>query len=189
MKSIFITANCAAAVLFAGLTSVSAYDNSKQHLLTKHYGTSAGIRVENAWARATPGFSKNGGAYFTIRNSGKDEDRIVGVYAAISQKAEIHVHLNDKDIMRMLRVQSVDVPAGGKTVFEPGGRHIMLIGLHKPLKKGESFPLTLKFEKAGKKSFRVIVTGVGAMKSGLKHEMKEEAKGAMKPKHGIHGVK
>ncbi|MFT5487310.1 MAG: copper(I)-binding protein, partial [Alphaproteobacteria bacterium] len=84
----------------------------------------------------------------------------------------------DNGIMRMRQVKGVDVPAGGKFVFKPGGHHIMFIGLYKPLKKGERFPVTLMFEKAGKQTVEVTVMGVGAMKGGMKHDMK--------PKHNGH---
>ena len=56
----------------------------------------------------------------------------------------------------------VDVPAGGKTALEPGGLHVMLIGLKAPLKEGDKFPLTLTFAKAGKVDVEVIVEKPGA---------------------------
>ena len=139
---------------------------------------SAGIQVENAWARATPGMSKNGGAYFTAKNTGKEMDRIVGVSANVSAKTELHTHLNENGVMRMRQVKGVDVLAGGEVMFKPGSYHIMFIGLHKPLKEGDRFPVTLMFEKAGKKTVEINVRGVGAMKGGMKHDMK--------PSHGGH---
>lgn len=52
-------------------------------------------------------------------------------------------------MMSMRQVASIEVPAGGEVVLEPGGYHVMLIGLSAPLVVGESFPLALEFEKAG----------------------------------------
>ena len=51
--------------------------------------------------------------------------------------------------MTMKQVSGVDIPAGGTVTFQPGGYHIMLLDLVKPLTVGESIPLTLTFQKAG----------------------------------------
>ncbi|CAN0574897.1 unnamed protein product [Laminaria digitata] len=178
MKSLYVAAACVAATFFAGATGVSAHEPGKKHGMSGHHAMSEGVQIESAWARATPGLARNGGAYFVAKNGGKDADRIVGASADVSAKVEVHTHINDNGIMRMREVEGVDVPAGGEVVFKPGGYHIMLIGLKKPLKKGERFPMTLKFEKAGKKTVEVTVMGVGAMKGGMKHDMKS--------KHGGH---
>jgi copper(I)-binding protein len=63
----------------------------------------------------------------------------------------------------MRRVDGVDIPAGQPAVFEPGGMHIMLIGLKAPLKTDEVFALTLKFEKADDLTVEVMVKAIGAM--------------------------
>jgi periplasmic copper chaperone A len=52
-------------------------------------------------------------------------------------------------VMKMRAIEAVDVPAHGEAVLEPGGLHIMLIGLKAPLEEGKSFALTLEFENAG----------------------------------------
>lgn len=64
--------------------------------------------------------------------------------------------------MKMRLVKAIDAKAGAPAVLEPGGLHIMLIGLKQPLKEGEKFPLTLTFEKAGSVSVEVAVESVGA---------------------------
>ena len=63
----------------------------------------------------------------------------------------------------MRRIDGVDVDPGATAVFAPGGLHIMLIKLKAPLKEGESFPLTLTFEKAGSMEVEAMVAGAGAM--------------------------
>lgn len=182
MKSIYVAAACVAVTLFAGTPGVAAHEHGKKKEMSDHHAMSGGIKVEDAWARATPGLAKNGGAYFVAKNSGKEGDRIVGVSSGVSARTELHTHLNDNGVMRMRQVDGVDVPAGGEVAFKPGGYHIMFIGLHKPLKKGQRFPVTLMFEKAGKQTVDVNVMAVGAMKGGMHHEMKHD----MKPKHSGH---
>ena len=58
------------------------------------------------------------------------------------------------------------IPADGTAVLKPGSYHVMLIGLKKPLKEGETFPLTLTFEKAGKITVDVPVKAMGATQGG-----------------------
>lgn len=188
MKLRYLTAACVAATFFAGTAGVSAHDHGTRTEMSEQHAMSDGveIKIENAWARATPGLARNGGAYFVAKNEGKDGDRIVGVTANVSARTELHTHINDNGVMRMRQVEGVDVPAGGEVVFRPGGYHIMFIGLHKPLKQGERFPVTLTFEKAGEKTVEVNVMAVGAMKGGMKHDMKHDMKHQMAPKHGGH---
>jgi hypothetical protein len=57
---------------------------------------------------------------------------------------------------------TVDIPAGGTVDFSPTGRHLMLVGLKAPLKEGESFLVTLKFDKGGTQNTVVKVLGANA---------------------------
>jgi copper(I)-binding protein len=125
-----------------------------------------GIRVEQPWARATPGRTTNGAAYFKLRNSGKKADRLLAVSTPVARRAELHTHRMSGGIMRMRPVDRVDLSAGGDVTFKPGGYHVMLMGLKSPLKKGTQIPLTLTFKKAGKITLKVPVLGVGAMGPG-----------------------
>jgi copper(I)-binding protein len=124
------------------------------------------VEIMVPWARATPGAARNGAAYFTIVNKGKASDRLVAVSTPVAAMAELHRTEDDKGVMKMLPVTSVEVKAGGRAVFKPGGYHVMLMGLKAPLKEGQSFPLTLTFEKAGKLDVTVKVRKVGAMGDG-----------------------
>jgi copper(I)-binding protein len=65
--------------------------------------------------------------------------------------------------MKMRPLPAVDIKAGGQAELKPGGMHIMLVGLAAPLKEGQTFPLTLTFEKAGKVEVTVTVEKAGAM--------------------------
>jgi len=66
-------------------------------------------------------------------------------------------------VMKMRPVAGIDLPAGQAVTLQPGGLHIMLVDLAKPLKAGQTFPLTLTFEKAGSKTVNVAVEKIGAM--------------------------
>lgn len=120
----------------------------------------AGPRVEKAWARATPGSATTGAAYLTIEAS--RPDRLVGVSTPVAGRAELHAHENDHGVMHMHPVDGVAVQPGVPTVLKPGGIHVMLLQLKQPLKQGETFPLTLRFEKAGTREVTVHVEKPGA---------------------------
>ena len=112
--------------------------------------------VHDAWARPTVQGQTVGGGYFRI-DGGPTADRLLAVSADIAQSVELHTMRMDGDVMRMRQLDSVDVPAKQSVEFKPGGMHVMLIGLKTPLKVGNNFPMTLRFEKAGSVSVNVRV--------------------------------
>ena len=124
------------------------------------------VTVHEPWARASAGRARAGAAYFTIANMGEKPDRLVAAASPVARPAQFHTHSMEDGIMKMRHVMAVEVAPGEPTVFKPGGLHVMLMGLKAPLRKGESFPLSLTFERAGKIELRVMIQGVGAMGPG-----------------------
>ncbi|MDW8311479.1 MAG: copper chaperone PCu(A)C, partial [Burkholderiales bacterium] len=113
--------------------------------------------IHHPWARATASPAiKNSAAFLVVENKGATPDRLLGVSGDVAQKLELHTMVREAGVMRMREVPAFDIPAGGKLELKPGGLHIMLIGLKQPLKEGERFPLTLKFEKAGEVKVQVL---------------------------------
>ncbi|HXC27088.1 MAG TPA: copper chaperone PCu(A)C [Stellaceae bacterium] len=125
------------------------------------FAQGADVEITNAWARATPGGAQTAVAYATIEAPGGD--RLTSASTPAAQKAEIHEMSMDGNVMKMRLVDGVDLPAGQAVALKPGGYHIMLSGLAKPLQEGDSFPLTLNFAKAGARQVTVNVAKVGAM--------------------------
>lgn len=122
----------------------------------------ADVKVEQPWARASAGMAKAGAAFLTIHNGGTSDDRLVAAKASVSKKAELHTHIKEGDLMKMRQVEAIDVPAGETVTLQPGGMHVMFMGLNAPFKEGDHFPLTLVFEKAGDVTVDVAVQGVSA---------------------------
>jgi periplasmic copper chaperone A len=122
------------------------------------------IQITNAWARATPGGAQAAAAYVTIESPAGD--RLTGVSTPAAQKADIHSMTNDNGVMKMRAIDGLDLPAGQAVTLKPGGYHIMMTGLAKPLEEGQSFPLTLDFAKAGARQVTVTVERVGSMGPG-----------------------
>lgn len=121
-----------------------------------------GVKVTAAWARATAGKARAGAAFLTITNSGAAADRLTGAATDRAKHAMVHQNIVENDVASMRHVMALDVPAGKSVTFAPGGYHVMLMGLTAPLKKGERFPLSLTFEKAGTVTVTVTVEGPGA---------------------------
>ena len=120
------------------------------------------IEVSDAWARASAGRAGAGAAYFEVRNHDAKSDSLVSAKTDVSRTASLHAHIMKDDIMRMVRVDGLEVPAGGRATLRPGGHHVMLMGLAQPLMRGHSFPLSLTFEKAGTVNVEVVIMGPGA---------------------------
>ena len=127
------------------------------------FAQDASIQVEQPWARATPAGASTGAVYLTITNKSQEMDRMLSASSDVADKLQIHEMKVVNGIMEMREVPSgLPVPAKGSVVLKPGGFHVMLIGLKKPLKAGETIPLTLDFEKAGKVSITVPIRAMGA---------------------------
>ena len=120
----------------------------------------AQLEVNNAWAGATPGKSENGAAYLTIQSP--TADRLVSASSPVAKKAELHTMSMQGMVMKMRPIAGLDIPAGQPVTLKPGGEHIMLLGLNQTLHEGQSFPLTLDFEKAGPRTVTVTVEKAGA---------------------------
>jgi len=118
------------------------------------------LEVSDAWARATPAKAENGIAFLTIRSP--TSDRLVLVSSPVARKAELNTMEMSGMVMKMRPVASLDIPAGQPVTLKPGGEHIMLTGLSGALREGQSFPLTLTFEKAGTREVTVAVEKPGA---------------------------
>ncbi len=119
------------------------------------------LHVDHPYARATVPGQPSGAAYMTLENRGKDGDRLLAAASPVAQKTEIHTMSMDGNVMKMRQVAGIDLAPAAKVVMKPGdGYHIMLLGLKQQLKAGDTLPLTLTFEKAGKLEVSVPVQEV-----------------------------
>ncbi|MFO7322138.1 MAG: copper chaperone PCu(A)C [Chloroflexota bacterium] len=118
-----------------------------------------------AWARSSPGGAPNGAVFGLLVNLGDEADTLTGVTSTVAEVVELHeTRLGDGDMMQMHPVEvGFVVPPRGYLSLEPGGLHMMLIGLTQPLLAGESFDLTLQFERQGEVVVSVPIVDVTAM--------------------------
>jgi len=146
--------------------------------------------ISKPWARASAGMAKAGGAFMFIYNETGHDDTLLSAKADIAKKVELHTHTMEGGMMRMRQVPSIPTPNGDTQMLQPGGYHVMFMGLHKPLVEGETFPLTLVFEKAGEITTTIEVMGADykgdMMKWGLNPDGTKANMGKKKGNMGDH---
>ena len=118
-----------------------------------------GIVVSDAWVRPTIGEGRVTAAYMKIQNVGTAEDVLRGVQSPKAARVEIHeTNMTADGVMKMRVLENgLALPAGGSASLKPGGAHIMILGLDGKLAKGQTLPLTLEFETAGRIEISVPV--------------------------------
>lgn len=106
-----------------------------------------GVEVSDAWAR--PGAEgRMSAAYFQISNFNSEDDVLVSVETDVAQTAEVHEsYEREEGMMGMREVPNLDIPAQSTVRFEQGGLHVMLMDLTRQISEGDTFQLTLAFEK------------------------------------------
>ncbi|MDP2029339.1 MAG: copper chaperone PCu(A)C [Thiobacillus sp.] len=124
---------------------------------------SANISVTDAWARATVPGQPVSGAYMQIH---ADADaRLLSVSSPAVPRVEIHEMKIDGGVMRMREVKAIELPQGKTVALQPGGFHLMLINLPKPIVAGDIIPLTLLVESGGKQQtvdVKAVARAMGA---------------------------
>jgi periplasmic copper chaperone A len=108
------------------------------------------VTIEHPWARPTAGDTGLGATYFVLKNAGERPEVLKSASSPDAGTAQIHENIHEPNgVMKMRAVEGVTIPPGGTVAFEPGGYHVMLIGLKHHLEEGHSIPLKLTFEHAG----------------------------------------
>ena len=101
------------------------------------------LQAVQAWSRPAAAGGAGVG-YLTLVNRGK-ADVLVGADSPVAERVEMHASSLKGGVMSMAAEARTPVPAGGRVSFAPGGRHLMLVGLKRPLRLGEHVPATLRF--------------------------------------------
>jgi copper(I)-binding protein len=125
------------------------------------------LQVKDVWTRATAGKQAVAAVFMTVTSP--TPDRLLAASTSIASKTDLMTMQGDGRMMGMRYVKTIEIPANKPVSLNPAGLHVWLDGLTKPLKAGETFPLTLSFEKAGQREVTVMVTKIGAR--GPEHPM------------------
>ena len=125
------------------------------------------LEIDRPWSRpAAAGMT--GAGFMTVTNRGKAADALVAVESPVARKVEMHRSGMTGGVMSMQRLDKTPLPPGATVDFAPGGNHLMLIGLLKPLKTGDRAPATLTFA-SGTKIKVEFVVGTGAAPAAAGH--------------------
>ncbi|MCE2998475.1 MAG: copper chaperone PCu(A)C [Betaproteobacteria bacterium] len=106
------------------------------------------VSVRDAWVRGTVKGQSATGAFMEL--NARTNARLVGASSPVAKVVEVHNMTMENGVMKMFAVEAVDLPAGKPVRLAPGGFHVMLMELHKPLSAGDKVPLRLTFELANK---------------------------------------
>ena len=127
------------------------------------------VQVSDAWVRETVPGQSIGAAYMRIRSTQRLE--LVRVQSAVARSAEIHRMSMEDGLMKMRELKSVGIDAGGEVTLEPGGTHVMLIDIRRPLRPGEEVTLKLHFGRLDGSAFAVTVRApVKSLAAEARHE-------------------
>jgi copper(I)-binding protein len=102
------------------------------------------VEARAAWVRGTVPGQTTAGAYMELTSDRRAS--LLGAESPVAGSAEIHEMKMEGNVMRMREVPRLELPPGRTVELKPGGYHMMLVGLKRPLKKGDLVPIRLKVE-------------------------------------------
>jgi copper(I)-binding protein len=161
-------------LLALGLPLASAAPaNEHEHAHAAH-ATQSAISVVDPYVRLVPPAAEATGAFMVLRNDSDASRRLLRADSPAAKTVELHKHIDDNGVMRMRKVDAIDIPAQGETTLKPGSYHVMLIGLKAPLQEGDRLPLTLNFDDGSQQKIEATVRSIATTLA------PEHAHGAMK---------
>ena len=129
----------------------------------------ADVEIDGAYARASIPNVPNSAAFFVIKNNSDKDIAITGANSDIAEKNELHTHIKENKMMKMMTIEKLVVPAKSSLELKSGGDHVMLIGLKKELKAGDEISLELSFSDGDKKSIKVPVKDLASTMHKMQH--------------------
>ncbi|MFB1489825.1 MULTISPECIES: copper chaperone PCu(A)C [unclassified Thiocapsa] len=129
----------------------------------------AELSIGDPYARAVPPGQPNSAVFMSLENQTAENQALVGAESAVSEIVELHTHVEEGGMMRMRRIEKIEVPAGETVTLKPGGLHVMLIGLKQPLEPGDAVDLTLIFEDGSRKPVQAPVRRIEAPMKHMNH--------------------
>ena len=129
--------------------------------------TAGSLGLSQPWSRATPKGTTALAQYFTITNSGKAIDRLIGCTGNFGVRCELQdtVTIGENVTMRFLD-SGIELKPGKSVELKPGGYHVMMVGLKAPVKEGDKVRGSLEFEIAGSIDIEYSVIGHAALAPG-----------------------
>lgn len=115
------------------------------------------VSVADPYVRAVPPGQPNSAAFMQLANQSEADHTLVAAESPVAQTVELHTHVMEEGMMKMRRIEKIDLPAGQEVALQPGGLHIMLIGLNQELQPEAQVAVTLVFEDGSKSEIQAPV--------------------------------
>ena len=129
----------------------------------------ADVEIDGAYARASIPNVPNSAAFFVIKNNSDKDIAITSANSDVAEKNELHTHIKENQMLKMMKIEKLVVPAKSSLELKSGGDHVMLIGLKKELKAGDEINLELSFSDGDKKSIKVPVKDLASTMHKMQH--------------------
>ena len=129
----------------------------------------ADVEIDGAYARASIPNVPNSAAFFVIKNNSDKDIAITSANSDIAEKNELHTHIKENKMMKMMKIEKLVVPAKSSLELKSGGDHVMLMGLKKELKVGDEINLELSFSDGDKKKIKVPVKDLASTMHKMQH--------------------
>lgn len=121
------------------------------------------VVVEDAWSRASISVNRPSAAFMTVRNTGEDPVTLTSLETPLAMKSTIHeTQIDANGVISMRLSGEILIAPGNSVTLKPGGLHVMLMNLQKPMKQGDAFSLTLNFRDGGQVTVDVPILSIGA---------------------------
>lgn len=129
------------------------------------FSFSSEINITKAHARETLPDSSQSAAFMHINNNSEKKIRLISAHIKQAKTTEIHTHLRtNDDLIKMRPVKFVEIPAKDTIALAPGGVHLMLLGVKKPLQAGDKIDLELLFSNGEQINTQIPVTKIHSSK-------------------------
>ena len=129
----------------------------------------ADVEIDGAYARASIPNVPNSAAFFVIKNNSDKDIAITSANSDIAEKNELHTHIKENKMMKMIKIEKLVVPAKSSLELKSGGDHVILMGLKKELKVGDEINLELSFSDGDKKNIKVPVKDLASTMHKMQH--------------------
>ena len=123
-------------------------------------GSPTEIHVTNAWVRLPAAPGRPAGAYFTL-HGGKADATLISISSDVAIKAEMHETVKSGAMSAMKPIEQLALPAAGKLVLAPGGKHVMLFDVNPGVKPGAPVPLLFTFADGQRITYKATAVGAG----------------------------
>lgn len=122
------------------------------------------VTARDAWVREAPAGRKVTAIFLTLENKGSTARALVSGSTEVADTLELHEMIRENEMMRMSPVKQISIPANGKAELRPGGLHLMIFGVKKPLAAGDTVQVSLTLDDGTKLQVAAEVRKMGGMR-------------------------